>query len=78
MSQILETSVIVEDGISVPITKAAILASGKISIKNKLVRETITEKTNSAISLTYFLAAHLFNVSPIFNTCVFLCTIETN
>lgn len=64
MSQILETSVIVEDGISVPITKAAILASGKISIKNKLVRETITEKTNSAISLTYFLAAHLFNVSP--------------
>lgn len=64
MSQILETSVIVEDGISVPIIKAAILASGKISIKNKLVRETITEKTNSAISLTYFLAAHLFNVSP--------------
>ena len=53
-----------EDGISVPITKATILASGKISIKNKLVRETITEKTNSAISLTYFLAAHLFNVSP--------------
>ena len=64
MSQILETSVIVENGISVPIIKAAILASGKISIKNKLVRETITEKTNSAISLTYFLAAHLFNVSP--------------
>lgn len=63
-THILETSIIVEDGISVPITKAAILASGKISIKNKLVRETITEKTNSAISLTYFLAAHLFNVSP--------------
>lgn len=63
-THILKTSIIVEDGISVPITKAAILASGKISIKNKLVRETITEKTNSAISLTYFLAAHLFNVSP--------------
>ncbi len=63
-THILETSIIVEDGISVPITKATILASGKISIKNKLVRETITEKTNSAISLTYFLAAHLFNVSP--------------
>lgn len=63
-THILETSIIVEDGISVPITKAAILASGKISIKNKLVRETITEKTNCAISLTYFLAAHLFNVSP--------------
>ena len=63
-THILETSIIVEDGISVPITKAAILASGKISIKNKLVRETITEKTISAVSLTYFLAAHLFNVSP--------------
>ena len=63
-AHVLEASVIVEDGISVPISKATILASGKISIKNKLVRETITEKTNSAVSLTYFLAAHLFNVSP--------------
>lgn len=64
MAHVLETSVIMEDGISVPISKATILASGKISIKNKLVRETITEKTNSAVSLVYFLAAHLFNVSP--------------
>lgn len=63
-AHVLETSVIVEDGIYVPISKATILASGKISIKNKLVRETITEKTYSAVSLTYFLAAHLFNVSP--------------
>lgn len=63
-AHILEVSVVVEDGISVPISKATILTSGKISIKNKLVRETITEKTNSAVSLTYFLAAHLFNVSP--------------
>lgn len=63
-AHILEVSVVVEDEISVPISKATILTSGKISIKNKLVRETITEKTNSAVSLTYFLAAHLFNVSP--------------
>lgn len=63
-AHVLEASVIVEDGISVPISKATILTSGKISIKNKLVRETITEKTNSAVSLTYFLAAHLFNTSP--------------
>lgn len=63
-ARVLEASVIVEDGISVPITKATILTSGKISIKNKLVRETITEKTNSVVSLTYFLAAHLFNTSP--------------
>ncbi len=63
-THVLETAVVMEDGISVPISKATILASGKISIKNKLVRETITEKTNSAVSLTYFLAAHLFNTSP--------------
>ena len=63
-AHVLEASVIVEDGISVPISKATILTSGKISIKNKLVRETITEKTNSAVSLTYFLAANLFNTSP--------------
>lgn len=63
-AHVLEASVIMEDSISVPISKATILTSGKISIKNKLVRETITEKTNSAVSLTYFLAAHLFNTSP--------------
>lgn len=63
-AHVLEASVIVEDGIAVPISKATILTSGKISIKNKLVRETITEKTNSAVSLIYFLAAHLFNTSP--------------
>lgn len=63
-SHVLDTSVIVEDGISVPISKATILTSGKISIKNKLVRETVTERTNSAVSLIYFIAAHLFNVSP--------------
>lgn len=63
-SQVLDVSVIVEDGISVPTSKATILTSGKISIKNKLVRETITERTTSALSLVYFIAAHLFNVSP--------------
>lgn len=63
-SHVLDVSVIVEDGISVPTSKATILTSGKISIKNKLVRETITERTTSAVSLVYFIAANLFNVSP--------------
>lgn len=63
-AHVLEVSVIVEDGISVPTSKATILTSGKISIKNKLVRETITERTTSAVSLVYFIAANLFNVSP--------------
>ena len=63
-SHVLETSMVLDDGISIPISKASILSSGKISIKNKLVRETITEKTNSAISIVYFFAGHLFNTSP--------------
>lgn len=63
-SHVLDVSVIIEDGISVPTSKAIILTSGKISIKNKLVRETITERTTSAVSLVYFIAANLFNVSP--------------
>lgn len=63
-AHVLEVSVIVEDGISVPTSRATILTSGKISIKNKLVRETITERTTSAVSLVYFIAANLFNVSP--------------
>lgn len=63
-SRILETSIVLDDGISIPISKASILSSGKISIKNKLVRETITEKTNSTVSIVYFLASHLFNTSP--------------
>lgn len=64
VSHVLDVSVIVKDGISVPTSKATILTSGKISIKNKLVRETITERTTSAVSLVYFIAANLFNVSP--------------
>lgn len=63
-SHVLDASVIVEDAFSVPTFKASILTSGKISIKNKLVREVITERTTSAVSLVYFIAAHLFNVSP--------------
>lgn len=57
-------AVTVEDGINVPTFKAVVLASGKISIKNKLVKETIQDKTDSTLSLVYTLAAHIFNISP--------------
>lgn len=60
----LDATIVLEDGISIPLSKATILSSGKISIKNKLVKETITEKTNGTISLIYYLASHLFNISP--------------
>lgn len=61
---VLNVDVILEDGIAIPTSKASILSSGKISIKNKLVKEMITDKTNSAISLIYFLASHLYSASP--------------
>lgn len=60
----LSVKLIAENGINVPTSKATILASGKISIKNKMVKETIFDRTNSTISLVYYIGAELFNVSP--------------
>lgn len=62
--QQISIEVIVEDGINAPNSKAVVLTSGKISIKNKLVRETIQDKSSSALSLAYMVSAHVFNVSP--------------
>lgn len=61
---LLDVEIVFDDGIHVPATKAAILSSGKVSIKNKLVKEVISDKTNSALSVAYYLASHLLNVSP--------------
>lgn len=61
---LVEAEIILEDGINIPATKATILSSGKISIKNKLVKEMISDKSNSAISLVYYLANQLFHASP--------------
>lgn len=55
---------VVENGISTPMSKAVLLASGKISVKNKLVRDTIFDRTNSAVSLVYYIGSELFSVSP--------------
>lgn len=61
---LLNVDVLLEDGITIPTSKASVLSSGKISIKNKLVKEMITDKTNSAISLIYYLASYLYSASP--------------
>lgn len=61
---LVEAKVILEDGINIPATKATILSSGKISIKNKLVKEMITDKSTSAVSLVYYLSNQLFHASP--------------
>ena len=61
---LVEAGVILEDGINIPATKATILSSGKISIKNKLVKEMISDKSNSTVSLVYYLSNQLFLASP--------------
>lgn len=60
----LDVEMTFEDGVNVPSSKATILASGKISIKNKLVKEMISAKTLSTLSCVYYFASHLANVSP--------------
>ena len=61
---LLTANVIFLSGIIIPTSKAVILASGKISVKNKLVREMISEKTDSTLSTVYYLTSLFFNVSP--------------
>lgn len=63
-AHLLNVELVFEDGVNVPNTKAVVLASGKISIKNKLVKEMISDKTDSILSCVYYIAASLFNVSP--------------
>lgn len=60
---LLTANAIVEDGLGVPQRKATVLPSGKLSIKDKLVREVNDDVTHCTLSLTYLLAATLFNVS---------------
>lgn len=63
-SHLLNVNLVLTNGIHLPTSKATLLSSGKISIKNKLVKEMIADKTKSVLSLVYYLAAHLLNVSP--------------
>lgn len=63
-AKLLDVKIVFEDGVNVPNTKAVILASGKISIKNKLVKEMVSDKTQSTLSCVYYIAANMFNVSP--------------
>lgn len=63
-SQLMSVSLIMEDGISIPTSKASMLASGKISVKNKPAKELIWDKTHSAISFLYYVSSKLYGVSP--------------
>ena len=49
--------------ITIPNKKAVPLASGKISIKDKLKRELDADTANTLLGLSYYLAGYLFNLS---------------
>ncbi len=50
--------------IEIPDKKAVALSSGKISIKSKTKTELDQELTDTIIGVAYYVASHLFNVSP--------------
>lgn len=53
----------------IPSKKAELLASGRISIKNKLQREILNETTDSLLSLLYYVASFAFSISPNIEIC---------
>ncbi len=60
----LSINIIIDDGLNIPILKASILASGKISVKEKSMKEIANEKTTCALSLLYYLGSLFFSASP--------------
>lgn len=60
---LLETKIELPMDLGVPTTKTNILASGKISVKDKLVKEVEQSKTETILSLIYYVAASLFNAT---------------
>lgn len=62
-SGLLNTDIELYGDMNLPVTKTNILASGKISVKDKLVKELEQFKTETLISLVYYVAASLFNAT---------------
>lgn len=60
---LLEIRIELPMDLGVPTSKTNILASGKISVKDKLVKEVEQSKTETILSLVYYVAASLFNAS---------------
>lgn len=52
------------NGVEIPLEKAVLLSSGRISIKNKLVREIDQDTTETILSFIYLLTGKIFSVSP--------------
>lgn len=60
---LLNTDIEFYGDMNLPTNKANILASGKISVKDKLVKEMEQFKTETIVSMIYYVAASLFNAS---------------
>ena len=60
---LLNTDIEFYGDMNLPTNKTNILASGKISVKDKLVKEMEQFKTETIVSMIYYVAASLFNAS---------------
>lgn len=60
---ILNTEIVLPWDMKIPDTKTICLSSGKISVKNRLLRETEELRVLTILSLVYYVAASLFNAS---------------
>ncbi len=52
------------NGVELPLQKGEMLASGKISVKNKLMREVAQQTTDTIFGFVFYLAWVLFGTSP--------------
>lgn len=59
----LNTDIELYGDMHIPTTKTHILTSGKISIKDRLIKEIEQFRTETIISMVYYVAASLFNAS---------------
>lgn len=60
----LDVNVELRENLDLPLLKAEMLSSGKISIKNKLVREITQQTTETIFSFVFYFAGKLFGTSP--------------
>ena len=65
---LLNTEIELQNDLNLPTNKTNILASGKISVKDKLVKEMEQFKTETIVSMIYYVAASLFNACLLYTS----------
>lgn len=61
---LLTADLMLDDGIAIPTMRCSLLASRRVSIKNKTLKDSAADRTTSVLGLTYLVAAHLFGLTP--------------